>query len=245
MGIIEKEKNFRAILAAPIILIGKRLSRSELSSLVENHLLTCAIRFCFCFVFSNFFVNMLFFTKLCWNFDKYSLWHAFCSFFCFLVFNFYSLLFIDFAFFLSAWFLNNSNKYKKCSIALSCIKLGTEALSVWGKDKDANFGEKSTEGNLPIVVYTYIFLFFLVRFVQPHLLFCCKILHFFGIFKYQKERIFRSLHILDVLVPQSCLNLLLSTSCNVVSKQGVGIRWGEFFSLGNNNSGELSLTRLK
>ena len=100
MGIIEKEKNFRAILAASIILIGKRLSRSELSSLVENHLLTCAIRFCF-FVFSNFFVNMLFFTKFCWNFDKYSLWHAFCSFFCFLVFNFCSLLFIDFAFFLS------------------------------------------------------------------------------------------------------------------------------------------------
>ena len=48
------------------------------------------------------------------------------------------------------------------------IKLGKEALSVWDKDKDVNLGKKLTEYNLPIVVYTYIFIFFLVRFVQLH-----------------------------------------------------------------------------
>ena len=50
------------------------------------------------------------------------------------------------------------------------IKLGKEALSVWDKDeKDANLGKKTNEGDLPIMVYTCIFIFFLVRFVQSHL----------------------------------------------------------------------------
>ena len=50
------------------------------------------------------------------------------------------------------------------------IKLGKEALSVWDKDeKDANLGKKISEGDLPIMVYTCIFIFFLVRFVQSHL----------------------------------------------------------------------------
>ena len=159
-------------MAALIILIRKCLNRSKISSLVENHLLTCTIRFCFSFFcFFQFFVNMLFFTKFCWNFNKDSLRYAFCSFFLKILITI--LFFIDFAFFLSSvWFLNNSNKIRKYCIVLAHC------------------------GNLSIVVYTYIFIFFLVRFVQSHLLFfCCKILCFW-IFNYQKEINFRSIHIL-------------------------------------------------
>ena len=45
MGIIEKKKFFVAILEALIIFIRKRLNRSKISSLVENDILTRAIRF--------------------------------------------------------------------------------------------------------------------------------------------------------------------------------------------------------
>ena len=53
MRIIEKKKKLRAILAALIILIGKRLNWSKISSVIENHVLICAIRF-FLFVFAFF-----------------------------------------------------------------------------------------------------------------------------------------------------------------------------------------------
>ena len=44
-------------------------------------------------------------------------------------------------------------------------------------------------------------------------------------FQVPKGETFLSVDILDALVPQSCssLNILFNSSCNVVSKQGVGI----------------------
>ena len=57
--------------------------------------------------------------------------------------------------YVSARFLNNINKNKKCSIVLNLLNLVKKALSVWEKDnKNANLGKKSTEGNLFIVVCT-------------------------------------------------------------------------------------------
>ena len=142
---------------------------------------------CF-FVFSNFFVNMIYFTKFCWNFDKHPFGMRF--FFLFFLPILCSLSILRFSF-LSAGFLNNSNK--KRNVALYSIKLGEEALSVWGKDKkEVNLG-KNQQTEIYLLLYVHIY--------------------------------FRLVHILDVLVPQSCfsLNVLFSSSCNAASKQGVGI----------------------
>ena len=57
-------------------------------------------------------------------------------------------------------------------------------------------------------MHIYLYFFWLGLSNCIYELFCYKILHFFfWIFKYQKERTFRSVHILDVLVLQSCFSV--------------------------------------
>ena len=143
---------------------------------------------CF-FVFSNFFVSMIYFTKFCWNFDKHPFGMGF--FFSFFFFLFYVLYqFCVFLFYLlDSWI----TVIKIRNVALYSIKLGEEALSVWDKDKkEVNLG-KNQQRAIYLLLYVHIY--------------------------------FRLVNILDVLVPQSCfsLNVLFSSSCNAVSKQGVGI----------------------
>ena len=135
------------------------MNRWKISGIVENHLLACAVRFCYClfvcFFFPSFFVNMLFFTKFCWNLTNIPfgmLVHFFLLKFLFC--SLCSLSILRFSY-VSARFLNNINKNKKCSIVLNLLNLVKKALSVWEKDnKNANLGKKSTEGNLFIVVCT-------------------------------------------------------------------------------------------
>ena len=176
MRIIEKKKKLRAILAALIILIGKSLNWSKISSVIENHVLTCAIRF-FLFVFAFFFPD---FVWLCYFLRSsvetltsipFGILFIYFLLLKFLISILCSLLILRFSY-LYTGFLNNSNKNKKCGIILSVTNLVNKHSQSETKIREGTkFRGKINRGQfIYCFVYIYIFIFFLVSFVQSHLL---------------------------------------------------------------------------
>ena len=175
MRIIEKKKKLRAILAALIILIGKRLNWSKISSVIENHVLTCAIRF-FLFVFAFFFQILcdyaIFYEVLLKLWQAFPLvYFLFILLLKFLISILCSLLILRFSY-LYTGFLNNSNKNKKCGIILSVTNLVNKHSQSETKIREGTkFRGKINWGQfIYCFIYIYIFIFFLVSFVQSHLL---------------------------------------------------------------------------
>ena len=100
--------------------------------------------------------------------------------------------------------------------------------------------KKSTKGNLSILAYTYIFIFFLARFVQSHLLIIFFFLNFQGL---KGETFLLSTHL-------RCFNPTVMFFFKCTIEQFIQNRESEStkescFFLENTNSDELSLARLK
>ena len=228
-------------------------NKLENSDSPNQHCNSSCIRFCFCLLlfFPDFLLICYFLRSSVDTLTNIPFGIIFVHFFSSQVINFYSLFFIDSRFFLSICvFLNNSKKNKKRGIVF--LNLVNKQSQSETKIKRMQIQGKNQQRAIYVLLYLHIYLYFFWLGLfngssSVCKLFRYKILHFLEFSSTKRRDFSLSRHIRCIsstvmFIFEYTFQQFMQCSFKTGSRN---LLMAVVFFQGNNDSGELSLTRIK